>query len=83
MYKLNSKVTLTAVAAALMIAGCGGGGNDVSTAPSQPAPEIGQSVTALVTFIGELIANISESSDPVTINALTLATDDRAEPTPQ
>lgn len=83
MHKFNPKVTLAAVAAALMIAACGGGGNDVSTAPSPPAPEIGQSVTALVTYIGELIANNSENSDPVAINALTLATDDTTQPTPQ
>lgn len=82
MDKLNSKMALTAVAAAVLMAGCGGG-SDVSTAPVQPVPDIGQSVVALVNFIDSLITNNSENSDPVDINALTLATDDTAEPTPQ
>ena len=82
MHKLNSTMTLTAVAATLLMAGCGGG-SDVSTTPAQPAPDIGQSVTALVDFIGSLISNHSENSDPIDINALTLAIDDTAEPTAQ
>lgn len=82
MDKLNSKATLTAVAAAVLMAGCGGGG-DGNTAPAQPAPDPGQSVTALVDFINRMITNNSENSDPIDINPLTLAIDDTAEPTPQ
>lgn len=79
MCKLNSKLTLTAVVAAALIAGCAGDSNDGAAAP---APDIGQSVTALVDFINRMIANNSENSDPIDINALTLAVDDTAEPTP-
>lgn len=82
MDKLNSKAALTAVATALLMAGCGGGG-DGNTAPAQPAPDPGQSVTTLVDFIDRMITNNSENSDPIDINALTLAIDDTAEPTPQ
>lgn len=77
MHKLNSRLKLTAVVTAALVAGCAGDSNDGAAAPN-----IGQSVTALVDFINRMIANTSESSDPIDINSLTLAVDDTAEPTP-
>ena len=79
MHKLNLKLTLTAVVVAVFIVGCGGSDdNDGATAP----PDIGQNVTALVDFINRVITDNSENSDPIDINALTLAVDDSLEPTP-
>jgi len=68
-----------AVAAAIGLAGCGGGGGDaVAPAP----PDIGGDVNALVAYIQNLIAGTDETSEPIDINALTLAVDDTAEPAP-
>jgi len=79
MFKFNLKLTLAAVAVAALVAGCSGDNdNGGAAAPS----DIGQSVTALVDFINRMITNDSENSDPIDINALTLAVDDSAEPTP-
>lgn len=80
MHKLNFKLMFGAIVAAAVIAGCGGGGSDDSAAAESAS--IGQSVTALVDFIGRMIKNTSENSDPIDVNALTLAVDDSAEPTP-
>ena len=78
MDKLNSKLMLTAVLAAALVAGCGGGGG-VAIGPAAGA---GQSVMVTLDFIRSLIANNGENSDPVDISALTLAVDDSAEPSP-
>ena len=80
MDKLNSRLLLAAVLAAALLAACGGGGGGAS-APD-PAAGAGQSVTATLAFIRNLIANNGENSDPVDISALTLAVDDGAEPGP-
>lgn len=79
MFILNSKLRLTAVMAAALIAGCAGDNDHGAPAAST---DIGQSVTALVNFINRMITDNSENSDPIDINALTLAVDDSAEPTP-
>lgn len=71
MYQLNSKVIHAAVLSAILLAGCGGGGGGDAAA----APDIGQSVTALLDFMTNLIAG-SENGDLVDVNALTLAVDD-------
>ena len=65
------------VSAALVLAGCGGGGSD---APA--APDISQSASALVAFMKDLIAGTNETSEPIDINGLTLVQDDRSEPSP-
>jgi hypothetical protein len=44
--------------------------------------DISQSISALYDYVVGLIAGTSDSSDPIDINALTLATDNSAEPTP-
>lgn len=71
--------TLVLVAAA-GLAGCGGGSDD--SVPAPPAPGIGQSVTALIAFVQGLIAGTDDTSDPIDIDALSLAVDDTAEPAP-
>ncbi|HEY3047984.1 MAG TPA: hypothetical protein VGJ72_11050 [Polaromonas sp.] len=80
MDKLNSRPMLAAVVAAALLAACGGGGGGAS-APD-PAAGVGQSVTATLAFIRNMIANNGENSEPVDISSLTLAVDDGAEPGP-
>ena len=83
MRKLNNKWLLGAALATMLVTGCGsdgdgGGGGGGASASTN----IGQSVSALVTYLNSLIAGTSETSDPVDINSVTLATDDLADPTP-
>lgn len=81
MLKLHSRLALGAVLSAALLAGCGSGGSDeVSSAPV--STDISQSVSALITFMNNLIAGTSESGDPIAINTLTLVSDDTAEPSP-
>ena len=65
--------------AALGLAGCGGGGDDSVPAP---APDISQSVSALIAYMQGLIAGTDETSEPVDINPLSLVVDDTVEPSP-
>ena len=78
MQKLNSKLMLSAVLAAALVAGCWGGGDGAAV---DPATEVGQSVMKTINFIKDMIANNSENSDPIDINTLMLAVDDTANPT--
>ena len=81
MLKLNFRLALGAVLSAALLAGCGGGGSgEVSSPPV--STDISQSVSALITFMNNLIAGTSESGDPIAINSLTLVTDDTAQPSP-
>lgn len=73
--KMTLKTLAAAVVTAAALAGCGGGGGGIDVLPTPS-----NSVNALVTYLQELIASTSESSDPVDINGLELATDDTAEP---
>jgi hypothetical protein len=84
MHKLKRGLMLAAVLSAALVAGCGGGGGGGGGGgvAATPAPDIGQSTTALVAFMNAQIAATDEISDPVDINALTLAVDDSAEPVP-
>ena len=74
-FKLLSAALLTSA----VLAGCSGGGID-----SLPQPPVAatpsNSVSALVAYLQTLIAGTSDSTDPVDINGLELATDDTAEP---
>ncbi len=76
MDKLNSKLMLTAVLSAALVAGCGGGGGGGSAA----APDVSQSVSAVLDFINKVITDTSETSEPMDISAITLAVDDALEP---
>ncbi|MEO7940723.1 MAG: hypothetical protein ABIR55_19025 [Burkholderiaceae bacterium] len=79
---LTSRKTMwpMALCFTMALAACGGGGG--SDAPPASPPDIGQSVSALVDFINDLIARTDETSEPIDIEGLTLATDDTAEPSP-
>lgn len=80
MHKFSNQLLSAAALATVLISGCGGQNNDVTTAPN-PAANIDMSVSALVTYLNGLISGTSESADPVDVNPLTLAVDDTAEPT--
>ena len=80
MNKLNSKLLLAGVLSVGLLAGCGGGSN-ASTTPTSPSASLSQSVSAVIDYIGNMIANYTENSDPVDVNSVTLAVDDTAEPT--
>ena len=79
MNRLNTKLMLAVLSTAL-VAGCGGGGGGGTEAT--PAPGIGNSTTALVAFMNNMIAATNETSEPIDISALTLAVDDKTEPAP-
>ena len=78
MYKLNSKLLTAGALSALLMVGCGGG----SSGGTAVSTDISQSISALITFMNTLIADSSDTGEPVDINSLTLATDDSAEATP-
>ncbi|MBC7597391.1 MAG: hypothetical protein H7238_00065 [Polaromonas sp.] len=81
MLKQHFRLALGAVLSAALLAGCGSGGSgEVSSAPV--STDISQSISALITFMNNLIAGTSESGDPIAINSLTLVTDDTAQPSP-
>ncbi|MES2944660.1 MAG: hypothetical protein V4772_17470 [Pseudomonadota bacterium] len=89
MHKLNSRLMLAAVLSAALVAGCGGDGSaappivaPVPTPTPTPVADISTSVSDLFAFVSALIAGTSDSSDPIDINPLTLATDNAASPTP-
>ena len=88
MHKLNSKLVLTAALSAALLAGCGGGGGSSGTSNGSssfgvfPASDIGQNIASVFDYISRLIAFNGENTDPVDINALTLATDETSSPTP-
>ncbi|CAN5163761.1 hypothetical protein BH10PSE16_BH10PSE16_40410 [soil metagenome] len=83
MIKLNSKGMAGAALSAALLAGCGGGdgGSTYGVAPPPPGP-VQQTITDVVAYIGKLIAGTGDTTEPVDINALTLATDDTSEPAP-
>ena len=70
---------LAGVLCTAILTGCGGG-SDTVAAPTSPTVDIGQSVSAVIDYISNMIASFSENSDAVDVNALTLAVDDTAEP---
>ena len=75
MFKLNLKLMAGALVCAAMLAGCGGDDNTVAQPGPTPAPQP-QTISSVVEYINSLI----DSSEPIDINLLTLATDDNAEP---
>lgn len=81
MQKSYSKLVLPALLAAALLAGCGGDSSG-GTAVAPAAPDIATNIDDLFKFMSDLIAGTSDSTDPISINALTLATDDTASPTP-
>jgi hypothetical protein len=75
MFKLNLKLMAGAALCAAMLAGCGGDDDTVAQPNPPPAPAP-QTISAVVEYINALI----DSSEPIDINSLTLATDDTSEP---
>ena len=75
MTKTKTRLLAASILAAALVSGCGGGGGG-----DGPVEDISQSTSDLLAFMNRLIAGTDESSEPVDINALTLAVDDTAEP---
>ena len=79
MFKLSSKWVLVSVLATALVAGCGGGSSASANPPSNPAT----SAQGVVDYILGLIASsTTDLAEPADIDAVTLATDDTAEPSP-
>ncbi len=78
MFKLNSRLMAGVALSAVLLAGCGGdgGGGGGGGVPKE------QTITAVVEYIQNLIASNGENTDPIDINPLTLAADDKSEPAP-
>ena len=81
MRKINAKLMAAAALVAVLAVACGGDDHVAETPAPNPAAEAGQSVQKTIDYLNSLLAGTSDSSDPVDINAVTLATDDTAEPT--
>ncbi len=77
MHKPNAKLKLAlgALLCAAFITGCGNGNND----SANNSTDIGANVSALVAYMEGLIGK-DNNSDPVDVNALTLAQDETSEP---
>lgn len=73
----SPKMVLMAVVSTVILAGCGGGGGSVADAV---APGVAQNVSAVASYINNLIAGTSENGDQVDVNLLTLAENDVDEP---
>jgi ABC-type glycerol-3-phosphate transport system substrate-binding protein len=78
MYTLKSKLTLAALLAAALLAGCGGNDHVQASVPTTPTT---LDVAQMLSFINDLIANAgsNENSDLVDVNAITLVEDDTAD----
>ncbi len=76
------KLVLAAGLATALITGCGGGGGEAAPTPPLPTANIDMSVSALFTYISGLISGTGENGEAADVNALTLAVDDTAEPSP-
>lgn len=71
-----------AVLTAVLLAACGGGGGDGVAGDPLVPPDIGQNVAAVFAYIGSVVGVTSETSDPITIDAISLAVDDTIDPAP-
>lgn len=81
MNQFSNKLVGALVLGTALVAGCGGGGQDLAEVP-KPTTPTDLSVTALIKYVGDLIAGTSETSEPADVNGLTLAVDETTEPTP-
>lgn len=83
MDKFTSKLMAGSALCAALLAGCGGGGDGNGGglgAVTSPPGGGARTITAVADFIKNLIASNGENTDPIDINALTLAADDSSEP---
>ncbi len=81
MKKFNVKLMAAVSLAAVLAVACGGDDHVAEVIPPNPGAEAGQSVQKTIDYLNSLLAGTSDSGDPADINAVTLATDDTAEPT--
>ena len=82
MDKFNAKLMLAGAVVTALLTGCGAGNSNTdASVPVAPTPDVSSSVSAVIDYIGNLIANFGENTDPVNVNSVTLAVDDTAEPT--
>ena len=83
MFNTSSKWVFVSVLATALVAGCGGGSSAGYNTPPNPPANPAASTQGVVDYILALIASsTSDSADPVDTDAVTLATDDTAEPSP-
>jgi len=69
---------LAVTVATAALAGCGGGGGD-DAAPAQPeaaSPFMGTTVQSLLDYMEQLIAQTSETTEPVPVDSTPLPVDD-------
>jgi hypothetical protein len=75
-----------ALATALGLAGCGGGGDSSSPVALVPGTQVPQSATSsvagVIAFLMELIAGTSETTDPIAVGDAVLFTSETDDPTP-
>lgn len=80
-----SKLALAAGVSLALLAGCGGdsSGNSASNDSGviQPPADLPQNISSVYAYVLALIGQTSETSLPVEINSLTLATDETSPPT--
>ncbi|MBG9388650.1 hypothetical protein [Caenimonas aquaedulcis] len=82
MHKLQLRSAAVVLAASALLAGCGGGGDDApATARTTDVPGSAQSsVDGLIAYLQELIAQTSETTEPVLVGDAVLPTSDTTEP---
>lgn len=83
MFTFNPKLMACAAVSVALLAGCGGSGDDNNAASGPPPGPVAQTITDVVAYINSLIAGMTETTEPVDINPLTLVATDNAEPEPQ
>lgn len=76
---LTTKALVVSALSVVALMGCGGGGRSSSVVPTGAA-EITVPASGIVTYITEVQAATSESTEPSDISTVNLAIDDSAEP---
>ncbi len=76
---LTYKTVVASVLGVVALVGCGGGSSSSGQVPTSAA-EISVPASGVVTYITEVQAATSESTEPKDVSTVNLATDDTAEP---
>lgn len=83
MFKLNSKLLITAALATTLLAACGDGGGLGGGGQASQATNPSTSAQGVVDFLLALIANeTSDLNDPIPTDNIIFATEELAEPSP-
>ena len=83
MFKLNSKLLITAALATTLLAACGDGGGLGGGGQASQATNPSTSAQGVVDFLLALIANeTSDLKDPIPTDNIIFATEELAEPSP-